>query len=247
MSWIGFKRMRDVAAIIVLAAAAAACIRQGVSADRNATKRLYVQGFAAHVSDRELARIARPYLMQPFFEIDTAALTRRLNGLPWLHNVTVTRRWPNGVLIRLHEYRPVARWNDAALLAANGDLFRPQEEIALSQLPVLTGPRGHANAVYDLYQRLAAIVGNGGWGLAGLEQNDNGAWRATLANGLQLRLGEHDVVVRVHRFTRFADASIRVRKSIAHGAYVDLRYADGFAVGGSRSAVAPNTTKEQIG
>ncbi|NNC23717.1 FtsQ-type POTRA domain-containing protein [Salinisphaera sp. USBA-960] len=238
------KRMLDLALIAVLAGGAVVCIRQGVADDGPSAKRVYVRGVTAHVDDRRLARIARSYLQTSFFNIDTAALAHRLNQLAWLHNVTVTRRWPNGVLIHLNEYRAMARWNEHALLAANGNLFRPVKRARMDALPKLAGPEGSEDQVFKTYQRLAAIVGSQYGQLAGLRQTQRGSWRAVLGNGLRLRIGRQQIAARMQRFTNFADASARVRKHIAQAGYVDLRYADGFAVGGSRTS---QTNMEQTG
>ncbi len=239
-----FKRVVDLAIIVVLAGGAAACFRQGIASHSPRREQLYVQGASSHVSDRRLARIARPYLAHSFFNIDTAGLQHRLNGLAWLHNVTVARRWPNGVLIQLHAYHAVAHWKKGALLAANGHLFRPVDQSHTHDLPRLSGPSGSQAHVFAVYQRLSAITGSHHWRLVSLHQTSRGAWRAQLGDGLRLRLGQRHLTKRMHRFVDYADASSGVRAQLAHAGYVDLRYANGFAVGGSR---APQSSKEQTG
>lgn len=246
MKWSGMHLV-NVAVIVILAGGAAACIRYVMATDSHHAKKLYIRGGASHVDDQKLARIARPYLTKSFFNIDTAALRRRLDNLAWLHDVSVTRRWPNGVLIKLSEYEPVARWNRNALLAARGDLFRPVHRPQSTELPVLKGKPGSHEQVYTMYQRLQAIARRHDRRLKQLRYNTRGAWSARLSDGLRLRLGRHDTAARMRRFVDFDGASNHVRQRVAQAAYVDLRYPDGFAVGGARGSTTLNARKEQNG
>ena len=38
-------------------------------------------------------------------------------ALPWLADVSVSRHWPDGVVVRITEHRPVALWGEDGVLA----------------------------------------------------------------------------------------------------------------------------------
>jgi cell division protein FtsQ len=82
--------------------------------------------------------------------------------------------------------------------------------------------------------------------IAALAVDARGAWTATLADGLQLRLGRTDVEQRMRRFVDFALARPAAKKALATAGYVDLRYSDGFAVGGSRATHPAKTHQEKM-
>ncbi len=65
--------------------------------------------------------------------------------------------------------------------------------------------------------------------LTQLRLDERGAWEFVLDNGVRLRLGRLQVD---ERFDRFMAAAARIVASRADEiAYVDLRYATGFAIG----------------
>ena len=83
----------------------------------------------------------------------------------------------------------------------------------------------------------------GGIRIVSLTLNARGAWRATLANGLELRFGRDHLMVRLQRFINYA--LTRVPEALAGAAYVDLRYTDGFAVGGTRTAALEKRNEQK--
>lgn len=246
MSWINTRRLRDGAIGVVVLLGVAACTWQGIKPDETGPSRLYISGGSKHVSDKQIARIASPYLKVSFFDVDTQALKKRLASQPWLNDVRVTRHWPDGVVVHVADHKAVAAWGDNGVLAADGQVFTP--DTRPKGLVKLNGPVEDSAKVYAQYRHLSGILTAHGVHLASLELNERGDWRARLDNGLELRLGHAKLASRVQRFVRYALAQPKARHALASAGYVDLRYSDGFAVGGSRhDKTASASHQESVG
>jgi cell division protein FtsQ len=67
----------------------------------------------------------------PMTDVDLAAARRSIRALPWVDSVSVTRRWPGTVAIRITERQPAAAVRDGAgqwhLVDAGGRVLAPVE------------------------------------------------------------------------------------------------------------------------
>lgn len=215
---------------------AAACTWQGLRHQDDGPRRLYVDGELTHLDDRAIVAAAGPYLDADFFELDLDAVREAVAAEPWLASVRVYRRWPDGVVVQVREHRPVALWGEDAVLAADGALFTPRAGERPAHLPRLSGPDGSQERLRARLPELQAAVAPAGFAIARLSMDPRGAWEAGLDNGLTLRLGRTDVEDRARRFADYAVPALGERLQSA--GYVDLRYGDGFAVGGTRARSA---------
>ncbi|AWN16527.1 cell division protein FtsQ/DivIB [Salinisphaera sp. LB1] len=245
MKWINARRLRDGALGAIVLLGVAACTWQGIKPDNAGPRRLYISGKSAHVSDQQIAQMAAPYLKASFFDVDTAALKARIASRPWLTDVRVSRHWPDGVVVHVADHKPVAAWGDKSVLAADGQVFTP--DTRPQGLIQLNGPAKDSAKVYAQYRHLSGILAGHGVHLASLELKASGDWQARLDDGLELRLGRDQLAARMQRFVRFALARPRARRALAGAGYVDLRYSDGFAVGGSRHETASASHEESVG
>lgn len=232
---------------LVLLGAIAACTWSGIDPDGAVARRVYVSGEFDHVKPARVAEAVAPYLGVELFDIDIQAMAGALKSLPWLADFSIDTHWPDGVVIRVTGHEPIARWGDDSVLTADFTVITPGnagmgQAGALAGLPQLAGPPGSGKRVYirfrHMNQRLAA---NSAMHIVRLTLDARGSWRATLANGLVLRFGRKHLAARLQRFIDFALA----RTVLAGAGYVDLRYSDGFAVGGTRAVAAREKGNEQ--
>ena len=238
MNWRDPRRWRDVVLGAGLLMGVAACTWQGIKPEGEETRHLYISGDAAHVSDDRIAAIASPYLDASFFDVDLEGLQAELSNLAWLREVKVSRHWPDGVVVRVSEHEPVALWGEQGLLARDGQVFTPTQGTRPEGLVQLGGPDTAGMKVYEQYQALSKTLAGRDVKLASLTLDARGSWTAMLEDGLELRLGRDELDARVQRFVRYALGDPQARGKLAEAGYVDLRYSDGFAVGGTRAAAA---------
>ena len=146
----------------------------------------------------------------------------------------VRRVWPDQVVIRLEEQLPVARWGDEALLNNQGEAFTPRELANYEHLPQLFGPQRAQQQVMQQYQVLSQMLRPMGFSIARLELRERGSWFLTTGAGsagpgIELLLGRGALVEKMRRFIAIYDKTLK--EQITNIARIDLRYANGLAVG----------------
>ena len=179
----------------------------------------------AHVTRDQVETIVRRELRGNFFTLDLDAVRKAFTRLPWVRSVDLRRRWPDQLEVELEEHQPLARWDTAALVNTHGERFGAAYS---GQLPVFIGPPGATKEMaiqYEYFRRRLA-----GIGLQPVEVrvSPRRAWRLKLDSGLTLELGREQTEARLDRFVAaYERAVVPLGQAID---YVDLRYANGFAV-----------------
>jgi len=208
---------------------------------------LEVKTPVAHVTEAQIRLVADRRVHGTFFTVDLDNVRESLEKLPWVREARVERRWPDTLVVSLTEQVPLARWNDNALVNAEGGVFVAAAD---GELPRLSGPEDSSAEVVAAYRRYQAALATLDMRIAELRLSPRRAWSIRLDNGMQLVLGRQQTDVRLARFVSFyprllaaqtnapaiADVSgvaqITTPKPAAPiiPLTVDLRYADGFAV-----------------
>lgn len=204
-----------------------------------ALRSIEVKTPVAHVTEAQIRLVAERQVRGTFFTVDLDSVRNSLEKLPWVREARVERRWPDTLVVSLNEYVPLARWNDNALLSADGHLFIAAVS---GPLPRLSGPEGSHAEVTAAYQRHQAALEPLGMVIAEVRLSPRRAWRLRLNNGMQLALGREQTDARLARFVSLyprlfaagpapADA-VAETDAVAPAipVTVDLRYSDGFAL-----------------
>ena len=85
----------------------------------------------------------------PIFAFKPSEAEARIAKLPWVETVTVERRLPDTIFVRLTERVPMARWqhdNRTAVVDANGKVLSEANPAQFDQLPLLVGAGAPAEA-----------------------------------------------------------------------------------------------------
>ena len=172
-----------------------------------------------------------------FLGADLGRMRERIQALPWIDQAAVARRWPNRIAVTVTEQVPAAIWRATGLLNVRGEQFVDDARHIPAELPRLSGPEDRAAEVaksyLDIRDRLIPI----GLDVRRIELDPRGAWRVTLTNGVEIRLGRRDVGRRTDLFIDVvADV---ITGQAADIAYVDMRYSNGFTIGWKDGARLP--------
>jgi cell division protein FtsQ len=201
-------------------------------------QRLRVVGQLDHTNPVSLRAHVVSQLGGTFFTLDVLRAKRTFETLPWVRQASVSRMWPNGLLVKLEEHRAVALWGaegDERLVNGLGEVFEANTDEIDDALPRLNGPQSTSNRVYEVYQLLASRFAARDMSIASLELNSRQEWRLELDSGLLLMLGrdDGDLLQRIDRFLLTAEQT-RAQLARSYGgatwARIDLRYGQGYAV-----------------
>ncbi|HXG29237.1 MAG TPA: cell division protein FtsQ/DivIB [Nevskiales bacterium] len=198
---------------------------------------LQVEGRLRYVVPGDVQVVVKPHLQAGFFELDLHAVHAAVLGLPWVERAEVRRRWPNGVVVRIWERQPLARWGETALISTTGERFAPAAGTLPVGLPALSGPEGTERLLVESLRHFTDVLAPAGLKVAAITIDARGAWTVTLDIGLVMRLGRDRIEERLRRFADTAVPTLGDR--IGQVAYVDLRYGNGFAVRWREQAPVP--------
>lgn len=228
-------RVAGVAAGVAAGAGALALLLM-LALDRP-VRRVLVEGSFQRVSPPEIEAAVVAVARGGLASVDLDEVRTRIEGIDWVDQVVVQRRWPDALRVVVVEQVAAARWNDTGLLNARGDLFLRNARYVPPELPLLEGPDGSEGMVAQLYLDAQGRLLEAGVRLTGVRLDARGAWELELANGVKVRLGRLAVADRLDRFISLA--SPLVAKRATEIGYVDMRYTNGYSVGwNSRSALA---------
>lgn len=95
-----------------------------------ALRRFEISGNQRARTEEILAALA-PYRTKNLLMLDLAPMADRLLAHPWVERVTLSKRFPDGLEVRLSERRPVALWRDGSsrllFLGADGRPIAPYD------------------------------------------------------------------------------------------------------------------------
>jgi cell division protein FtsQ len=202
---INWRRLLPAGAVLLAFVTVVVCVRFALD---QPVERVDISGRFQRVQSLDVQNAVRTVLGgKGMVGVDLDAVSAAVKQIPWVDRASVARSWPRGLKIQVFEQQPVARWGEAGLLNARGEVFVRDSRHLPPELPEFAGPVGseaEMTARYlDAQPRLAS---------AGLRLSRLQLFR--------------------ERFDRFIAAAARLVATRAiEIRYVDLRYANGFAIG----------------
>ncbi len=224
------------AAAGVVAGCAVVAVLLMMALDRP-VRRVLIEGAFQRVSPPEIESAVVEVVKGGLATVDLGKVRERIEGIDWVDRAVVQRRWPDAIRVIVTEQVAAARWNEAGLLNARGELFIRNARYVPPELPLLEGPEGTEGMVAQLYLESQGRLVEAGLRLTGVRLDERGAWELELANGVVVKLGRQAVTDRLERFIKLASPLVAKRQ--AEILYVDMRYTNGFSVGwNARNALA---------
>ncbi|MGA8863327.1 MAG: cell division protein FtsQ/DivIB [Gallionella sp.] len=179
------------------------------------------------VDAAEVLQVVRNDVKGNFFTVDIRQLRQSLEKVPWVRGVAIRREFPSRLEVQLEEHQALARWNNSALVNRQGEVFAAQSDQAL---PGFIGPDGAAAEVTQYYAQFEQQLATLDLQVDKIVLTPRHAWQLHLSNGMVLELGREEIRQRLARFVKVYPYSLATWQSRVK--YVDLRYRNGFAVGG---------------
>lgn len=233
-----------------------------------------VRGELTHVDKAQIHLLSSRSLRGNFFTVDLDKVRSDFEKLPWVREARVTRHWPDRLQMELHEHEPLGTWNNRQLISTTGEVFNATVSRDLPDLSGANEASQEVAEAYGKFSATLAPLGfkvgelnlssRRAWrikatGVQKLEpphapteaapdsamprlENSHLDISALETTTLEIALGRKDAEARL---ARFAGQYGKVVEQLgAAPTYVDLRYADGFAVKRPAQTLAENL-KEQ--
>lgn len=198
---------------------------------------LRIEGDVQHNSPASIRAVALPQLQGNYLTLNLQAARAVFESVPWVRRAQVRRIWPDQLVVRLEEHRPVAFWerddSDDLLVNERGEVFEVNVgDVEDEPMPTLRGPEGSAARVLAMWQRLAPEFEAAKGRLVYLALSQGGSWRARLENGAELEFGRGEPEELLQRSRRFLATVGQVRAKHENRAVesADLRHNEGYAL-----------------
>jgi cell division protein FtsQ len=188
-----------------------------------------VEGTFQHLEPVDVKRALLPLVVDTgYFSVAMSPIRDAVEALPWVDSARIRRIWPDTLVVRIDEQRPVARWGDAGLLNERGERFTPEKIEAFQELPLLRGQEGQETELFSMFNKVSSDLAHKGLAVESLTVSERRAWTIRLTDGLLIKMGRQRPWKVLDRFLRamplLKEERIRAIES------VDLRYPNGFAV-----------------
>ncbi len=185
------------------------------------------------ISDAVVLEVVRRGVQGNFLTVNIEKLRVALQAVPWVKSVSISRQFPDSLVLKIEEHQPVARWNDDALVDKQGEVFVAETSM---QLPRFIGIDGSSAEVLDEYGKFSEQLAVLNLKVSQIVFSARHAWQLGLSNGTVVELGREALQERVERFVAYRKsmddaAKMGDGKQKAEGQeVVDMRYRHGFAV-----------------
>lgn len=188
-----------------------------------------------HVNELTVRSTAIPHIKGNFFTVNLENVREIFKTVPWVRDVTIRRKWPNGLEIWVEEHKPLGTWrNEGQLISVKGDVFTANIAEAEDEVHLLKfrGPEGSEKEVVGRYYELKNGMNSIKLEPVFLELSERYAWKAILNNGMTVRFGREEEKVSFkeqlhHLLSVYPRLSPQLKGSIKG---IDLRYPNGLAL-----------------
>jgi cell division protein FtsQ len=190
-------------------------------------KSVTVEGEFHFISQERATQLIMQEIDQEFLQIDLVKIKKVLLADPWVDKVTLTRRWPDTLVVKITEQKPIARWGEG-FLNQRGEIVRVQDLKGLQDLPWLQGEEIYAGEILQQYQDLSLLLRPRGLEIVELKCDSKKSWRLTLKNAVEIAIGRDQVMEKMRRFVTVYEAQLhQVWQDVKS---IDVRYSNGVAV-----------------
>lgn len=167
------------------------------------------------------------------FLLDAESLEKELENNPWVHSASMTHIWPDKLIVKIHEQKPVALWGEEAMLAENGEIIKaklPANKLPTGResLPLLFSPNDKGRNMASGFLKIRRWMKGFPLKVVEFKEDMRGSWQVRLENGMVLKIGREHHEKRLRRFMVGYEQNLE--KVIETIKVIDLRYTNGFAV-----------------
>jgi len=179
-----------------------------------------------------------------FFSLNIDQLRADLLArLPWVTSVSIRKVWPDKLLIKIVEHKPVARWLSVGksdrkigtqLLSEQGVAFTPQltdkQKLKFSHMVLLTGTITNVKKILTNCVQINNQLKKLDIHIKQCGMNERRSWGIKLAldNEVDIKLGKEKIMLQLERFSEVFSGQLKKYLSSIESA--DLRYANGFSI-----------------
>ncbi len=167
-----------------------------------------------------------------FFSMNLRQVQSSLQTLSWVKTTSVRKVWPHAIEINIVQHTPLAIWKDR-YLSPEGQIFTNRlSDVQRAKLIEAEGPDAASQLVAGQIPVMQQWFTPLGWTVKKVVLSERYSWRVLFTNGVVVELGRADTPTALEeRVRRLIKSAEFVQQNVGStGAYIDLRYPNGFAM-----------------
>ncbi len=200
---------------------------------------IVIEGDIKHVTKEQLSYIAKNRLKGTLFTLNISSLQQEFRQIPWVKEVTVSREFPDTIIVDISEFNALARFGEEGLISEEGKIFEgadsnidlPTFYVSVNQIP---------DALKD-YKILSELLKNHSISLSKLFLARTGIMRFELSNNLTITICGNDIENQVDLISQYWDRLYQLNPKLNS---INLCYKNAMAINGVL-AVSNNPQKEK--
>ncbi|MBC7750551.1 MAG: FtsQ-type POTRA domain-containing protein, partial [Candidatus Saccharibacteria bacterium] len=173
---------------------------------------IIVTGEITATEKRLLQQKIQPLMHENYFTADLVSIRDAALSLTWVESVTVTRHWPDGLLVRVIPRQPVARWGSGRLLSGQGVVFVEASRADHADLPLLHGPEAQSLAMMKQYQQINQWFAPLGLRLSELYLTDRMTWFMAFDSGMRVIVDQEQTNLKLQRLSELGQGNDRLHQ-----------------------------------
>lgn len=181
-----------------------------------------------YIAQQQTQQLVEQHLSPTFLELDMLGLKNALEANPWIDKVIIARTWPDKLLVRIQEQKPIARWGTEGFINMRGEIVRVSDAARLTALPVIDCEERYAAEVMQQYQVIKNIVAGNGFTPVRLTLDKTLAWTLEFTPALTIRLGREKTLEKLQNIAKILRTELS--REVTRMSQIDMRYDNGFAV-----------------
>lgn len=213
------------AALVLCAVGVFAMVRTVLNAP---AAQVHVVGTHSQLERQLLQQSLTPWVKTGYFRTDLAQLRDAALAFSWVDRVTVSRHWPNGMVVRVLPHHAVARWGSGRLLSDQGVVFSEAAPQNHRDLPLLHGAHHQSKLMMQQYQQINQWFVPLGLRLRELHLTDRMTWFMQFDNGLRVIVDQEQTQAKLQQLSVLAKTGLK--PAWPQIAAIDLRYRNGLAL-----------------
>ncbi|MEY4590575.1 MAG: Cell division protein FtsQ, partial [Pseudomonadota bacterium] len=181
-----------------------------------------------YIDQPQTQSLVTQHLSPTFLELDMQGLKKALEANPWIDKVIVARTWPDRLLVRIQEQKPIARWGSEGFINMRGEIIRVSNTAHLSQLPLFDCEERYALELMQHYPVIKNIVAANGLTPVRLTLDKTLSWTLEFTPALTIRLGREKTLEKLQNMAKILRTDLT--REVTRMSQIDMRYENGFAV-----------------
>ena len=191
-------------------------------------KSVEIKGGLKILDKTALQPVIEPYTRTNLYLLNTSALEKAIESNSWVRSASMTKVWPDKLIVKIVEQTPVAFWGKKEMLAENGAIIKASLNKKDVELPMLFSPNDKGRNMAKGFLKIRNWMKGFPLKMVEFKEDMRGSWQIKLENGMTLKIGRDQQEKRLRRFmVGYKQSLIEVIDKIS---VVDLRYTNGFAV-----------------